>query len=115
MLIRSEKVYLCCLPPTRDCTYTDSDAKVEALLRRREEICNYVLLPLSPLPLPSPLSLPRPELLLRQQKGLIPPKTYILAVDDPRPNIGSGSAALNAIICVAEYLAAQDGSKVRGH
>ncbi len=36
----------------------------------------------------------------------------VMAVDDPKPNIGSGSATLNAIICVAEYLAAQEGHKV---
>ena len=77
------------------------------------------LLPLLPPPPPSPSPLPRPpipspELLVRQKKGLIPPETHILVVDDPRPNIGSGSATLNAIVCVAEYLAARDGFKVRG-
>lgn len=35
-----------------------------------------------------------------------------MAVDDSKFNIGSGSAALNALICVAENLAAMEGHKV---
>ena len=53
-----------------------------------------------------------PELWVRQQKGLIDPKTLLMAVDDSKFNIGSGSAALNALICVAENLAAIEGHKV---
>ena len=68
-----------------------------------------VLLPL----LSPPTSYPsRPELLIRQQKRLLNRDAVLLAVDDPKPNIGSGSAALNALICVAEYLAAHEGHKV---
>lgn len=52
------------------------------------------------------------ELLIRQQKGLLCPSAVLLAVDDPKPNIGSGSATLNALLCVSEYLAAQEGHKV---
>lgn len=53
-----------------------------------------------------------PELQIRQQKGILNSSALLLAVDDPTPNVGSGSAALNALICVAEYLAAQEGQKV---
>ena len=52
------------------------------------------------------------ELLIRQQKRLICARAAILAVDDPKPNIGSGSATLNALISVTEWLAAQEGHKV---
>lgn len=54
----------------------------------------------------------RKELLIRQQKGLLSSDAVVLAVDDPKPNIGSGSAALNALICVTECLAAREGQKV---
>ena len=33
-------------------------------------------------------------------------------MDDPKPNIGSGSATLNALISVTECLAAREGHKV---
>ena len=36
-------------------------------------------------------------------------------MDDPKPNIGSGSAALNALLCVAERLTALQGLKVGLH
>ena len=52
------------------------------------------------------------ELLIRQEKGLLSSHAVVIAVDDPKPNIGSGSAALNAIVCVAEHLAAHEGQKV---
>ena len=52
------------------------------------------------------------ELHIRQGKGLISSNTVLLAVDDPRHNIGSGSATLNALLCVTEYLAAQNNDKV---
>ena len=58
------------------------------------------------------LSLFPTELQIRQQKGLICASAAILAVDDPRPNIGSGSATLNALISVTECLAAREGHKV---
>ena len=52
------------------------------------------------------------ELLIRQNKGLLSSSTILLAVDDPRHNIGSGSATLNALLCVTEYLAAQNNETV---
>lgn len=54
------------------------------------------------------------ELKIRQEKGVICSEAAILAVDDPKPGIGSGSATLNALISVTESLAAQEGHKVRG-
>jgi hypothetical protein len=54
----------------------------------------------------------RKELQIRQQKRLICAQATILAVDDPKPNIGSGSATLNALISVTEWLAAREGHKV---
>ena len=52
------------------------------------------------------------ELQIRQKKGLLDHDTFLLAVDDPKPNIGSGSATLNAVLCVGEYLAAKEGMTV---
>ena len=52
------------------------------------------------------------ELHYYQQLGLISSETFLLAVDDPRPNIGSGSAVLNALLCVSEHLAARSGYTV---
>ena len=52
------------------------------------------------------------ELHYYQQLGLISSDTFLLAVDDPRPNIGSGSAVLNALLCVSEHLAARSGYSV---
>ena len=65
-----------------------------------------------PLSLSLSLSLFPTELQIRQKKGLICASAAILAVDDPRPNIGSGSATLNALISVTECLAAREGHKV---
>lgn len=53
------------------------------------------------------------ELKIRQKKGLLSKDAILLAIDDPKPNIGSGSATLNAMLCVAEYLAAREGMTVR--
>ena len=53
-----------------------------------------------------------PELQIRQHKGLIAEGVSFLVVEDPQPNIGSGSATLNALLCVAEYLAAKEGMTV---
>ena len=52
------------------------------------------------------------ELHYHQQLGLISSETFLFAVDDPRPNIGSGSAVLNALLCVSEHLAARSGYTV---
>lgn len=56
---------------------------------------------------------PIEELHIRQKKGLVDEDAVLLVVDDPKPNIGSGSATLNALLCVAEYLAAKEGMTVR--
>ena len=53
------------------------------------------------------------ELQIRQKKGFLSKEALLLAIDDPKPNIGSGSATLNALLCVAEYLAAKEGLTVR--
>ena len=53
------------------------------------------------------------ELNYYQKLGSIHPDTFLLAVDDPRPNIGSGSAVLNALLCVSEHLAARSGCTVK--
>lgn len=53
------------------------------------------------------------ELEIRQQKGLLSKDAVLLAVEDPKANIGSGSACLNALLCVAEFLAAREGMTVR--
>ena len=53
------------------------------------------------------------EMKIRQEKGLLSKNAILLAIDDPKPNIGSGSATLNALLCVAEYLAAREGRTVR--
>jgi fucokinase len=49
----------------------------------------------------------RKELKIRQKLGFIEKGTLLLTVEDPKPNIGSGSATLNALLCVAERLAAR--------
>ena len=56
--------------------------------------------------------IPNPELQIRQRKGLLGKDVVVLTVEDPNPNIGSGSATLNALLCVAEYLAAKEGLTV---
>ena len=53
------------------------------------------------------------ELNYYQKLGSIHPDTFLLVVDDPRPNIGSGSAVLNALLCVSEHLAARSGCTVK--
>lgn len=53
------------------------------------------------------------ELEIRQKKGILLKSIAFLVVEDPKPGIGSGSATLNALLCVAEYLAAKDGMTVR--
>ena len=53
------------------------------------------------------------ELEIRRQLGWIGFNTLLLTVEDPKPNIGSGSALLNALLCVAERLSAKKGLTVR--
>ncbi|XP_047135189.1 L-fucose kinase isoform X1 [Hydra vulgaris] len=52
------------------------------------------------------------EVEIRQQKMLIDPETIILCVVDPRPNIGSGGATLNAILHITEHISALQGYTV---
>ncbi|CAH1269935.1 FUK [Branchiostoma lanceolatum] len=47
------------------------------------------------------------ELILRQRKGLIPPDTLLLTVEDPKAHVGSGGATLNALLIAAEHLSAR--------
>lgn len=53
------------------------------------------------------------EIELRQRKLLIHPETLILCVVDPKPNIGSGGATLNAVLHVTEHISALQGYTVR--
>ena len=52
------------------------------------------------------------ELEIRRQLGWVGANTLLLTVEDPKPNIGSGSALLNALLCVAERLSARRGLTV---
>ena len=52
------------------------------------------------------------ELEIRQRTAVVAQGTVLLAVEDPKPNIGSGSATLNALLRAAEYLAAKEGMTV---
>jgi hypothetical protein len=53
------------------------------------------------------------ELELRQNKGYIEKDVFLLAVEDPKANVGSGGATINALLTVAEYMSAQRGFSVR--
>ena len=52
------------------------------------------------------------EIEIRQKKLLIHPDTVILCVVDPKPNIGSGGATLNAILHITEHISASEGYTV---
>ncbi|XP_028392765.1 L-fucose kinase-like [Dendronephthya gigantea] len=52
------------------------------------------------------------ELDLYLAKGRIPKDVLVLAIDDPKPRIGSGSATLNALLVVTEHLSARAGYTV---
>lgn len=52
------------------------------------------------------------ELKIYQAKGKIPADVLLLAIDDPKPGIGSGSATLNALLLVTEHLSARAGYTV---
>ena len=54
------------------------------------------------------------ELDLYQSKGKISKDVVLLAIDDPRAGIGSGSATLNALLVVTEHLSARAGYTVNG-
>lgn len=63
-----------------------------------------------PLPLP-PLCLP-PELEIRRDRGSLGRETILLTVEDPKAQVGSGGATLNALLVAAEHLSAQAGYTV---
>ena len=52
------------------------------------------------------------EIVLRKKKNQIHHDTLILCVVDPKPNIGSGGATLNAILHVTEHISALQGYTV---
>lgn len=52
------------------------------------------------------------ELELRQAKGYIDKDVFLLAVEDPKADVGSGGATINALLTVAEYISAQRGFSV---
>ena len=52
------------------------------------------------------------ELELRQSKGLISKDTLVLALEDPRGDVGSGGATLNALLVATEHLSAKAGFQV---
>ncbi|XP_052231243.1 L-fucose kinase-like isoform X2 [Dreissena polymorpha] len=52
------------------------------------------------------------ELELRQAKGYIDKDVFLLTVEDPKQDVGSGGATINALLTVAEYISAQRGYNV---
>lgn len=52
------------------------------------------------------------ELVILQNRNIIPISTKILTVEDPADNIGSGAATLNALLVVTEWLSADSGYTV---
>ncbi|XP_052816143.1 L-fucose kinase-like [Mya arenaria] len=52
------------------------------------------------------------ELEFRQTKGYIDKDVFLLAVEDPKQDVGSGGATINALLTVAEYISAQRGFTV---
>uniref|UniRef100_A0A4W3IKW1 Fucose kinase n=1 Tax=Callorhinchus milii TaxID=7868 RepID=A0A4W3IKW1_CALMI len=52
------------------------------------------------------------ELEIRQQKGFISPGVVLLTVEDPKAQVGSGGATLNALLVAAEHLSARAGYTV---
>lgn len=53
------------------------------------------------------------ELEVRQAKGYIDKDVFLLTVEDPKADVGSGGATINALLTVAEYISAQRGFNVR--
>ncbi|XP_063440263.1 L-fucose kinase-like isoform X2 [Mytilus trossulus] len=52
------------------------------------------------------------ELELRQAKGYIDKDVILLTVEDPKSNVGSGGATINALLTVTEYISAKQGYSV---
>ncbi|XP_050398758.1 L-fucose kinase [Patella vulgata] len=49
---------------------------------------------------------------LRQSKGYINEEAILLTVEDPKDNVGSGGATINALLTVIEYISAKKGYTV---
>ena len=52
------------------------------------------------------------ELELRKQTGGISDSTIVLALEDPKGQVGSGGATINALLVVTEYISVQSGYTV---
>ena len=55
------------------------------------------------------------ELELRQTKGYIDKDVIVLTVEDPKSNVGSGGATINALLTITEYISAKQGYSVSFH
>ncbi|CAI9735189.1 L-fucose kinase [Octopus vulgaris] len=49
------------------------------------------------------------ELDIRQAKGLFPKDVILLTIEDPKSNVGSGGATINALLAVTEHICAKKG------
>ena len=54
------------------------------------------------------------ELEARQAKGQIDKDVILLTVEDPKTNVGSGGATINALLTVVEHISARQGFTVSG-
>ncbi|XP_041375931.1 L-fucose kinase-like [Gigantopelta aegis] len=52
------------------------------------------------------------ELEIRQAKGYIDKDVILLTVEDPKSNVGSGGATINALLTIVEFLSAKKGYTV---
>lgn len=52
------------------------------------------------------------ELEIRQEKGYIDKDVILLTAEDPKSQVGSGGATLNALLMVSEYISAKQGFTV---
>lgn len=52
------------------------------------------------------------ELERRQAKGQIDKETILLTIEDPKTNVGSGGATINALLTVVEHISARQGFTV---
>ena len=53
-----------------------------------------------------------PELTIRQARGEIDKDVILLTVEDPKAQVGSGGATLNALLVVVEHISAKQGYTV---
>jgi len=52
------------------------------------------------------------EMEIRRDKGEIDESVILLSVEDPKSEVGSGGATLNALLVVAEHISAKQGYMV---